>query len=87
MQPSPKGAAATFWENSRRVVRRLPGNAAQYSRSVSMAYFLKLVDRKGCYRLRTIVIRSFNPLLPNIMSFILSCYFILDTNSSISYIG
>jgi len=42
MQPALKGAAAMFWENTRRVVRRLPGKAAQHPRPVSAGYFLQL---------------------------------------------
>jgi len=35
-------AGARLWENTRRIVRRLPGEAAQYPRPVSILLFLQL---------------------------------------------
>jgi len=42
MSPTPKGAAARLLENTRCIVRQLPGLAAQYSRPVSILFFLQL---------------------------------------------
>ncbi len=38
MQPTRKGAAARFWEDTRRVARRLPGKADHYPRPLSTVF-------------------------------------------------